>query len=66
MFSDEYLGLFCENVFEKQINESTLTNQTLLLTHRCPFVPLCAATHGPTGAFDVCSNLADYPAKSSV
>lgn len=42
------------------------TNQLLVFTHRYPSAPLCAATHGPAGSVDVCSSLADHPAKSCV
>lgn len=47
-------------------SQREVTNQTLVFTHREPFAHLCAATHGPTGAFDVCSSLADNPAKGGV
>lgn len=57
--------MFSYEFFVKK-DKSNLTKQTLIFILRYAVAPLCAATHGPTGAFDVSSNLADYPAKKSV
>lgn len=66
MCSDEYLGSFRLFFFFSFLNQYQVTSQTLVFTHRCPSAPLCAATYGPSGAFDVCSSLADNPAKCGV